>query len=282
MILRPIACLALAGSALAPALAPSAHAASTSVTLRYHYVAGQSYGYKLSATARAHVAGLGAAAAPQNVSSTTGVVRYHIVSVDQAGAATADISTSALQVRATANGQTRTVTVPATKQRAVLGADGSQRGSVGSTIGAVGVQTLGTLPPGNGLATVGGPSWTSKATVTLPSSLGASLPPFRVTTTYRLSSLQQQGGSAIATIAGVNSNTNAPYKVTTTVQGTTVSLRLQETTNAQTLFNATAGRLVSSTARQTLHLTIGQGGATTGSGATISEDITTDTSLTPA
>lgn len=278
MILRPIACLALAGSALAPALAPSAHAVSSSVTLRYHYAAGQRYGYKLSVTARARLAGLAAASASGSTSSTSGIIRYHILSVDASGGATADITTSALRVKVTANGQTQTVTAPATTQHVYLGADGSQRGRVGSAIGSIGVQSFGSLPPGAGSATVGS-AWSSKTTVTLPSSLGASLPPFRVTTNYTLSNLDQRG---IATIDGSNDNTKAPFDVNTTVQGAAVSLRLVETTKARTLFDTApaAGQLVSSTARQKLHLTINQGGASKGSGATISEDITTDTSLT--
>ncbi len=284
--LTPIASLALAGAILAPAA--MAHAARPSVTgqavtLRYRYVAGQTYSYNLAVKARARLAGAASLAGSGSVSSTTGTIRYHLVRVDPKGVATADITTSALRVKVTVNGQTRTVTAPSTTQRAYLGADGSQRTSAGSTIGAVGIQSLGSLPPGNGSATVGGPSWSSKAKVTLPSSLGAALPPFQVTTTYTLTAVNPVGGSTIATINGSNSNANAPFKINTTIQGTSVSLQLRETTMATTLFDVTAGRLASSTAHQVLHLTIGQGGATkgnAGSGTTVSEDITTDTSVT--
>lgn len=285
--LTPIASLALAGAIFAPSA--MAHAARPSVTgqavtLRYHYVAGQTYSYNLAVKARARLAGAASSAGGSgSVSSTTGTIRYHLVRVDPKGVATADITTSALRVKVTVNGQTRTVTAPSTTQRAYLGADGSQRTSAGSTSGAVGIQSLGSLPPGNGSATVGGPSWSSKAKVTLPSSLGAALPPFQVTTTYTLTAVKPVGGSSIATINGSNSNANAPFKINTTIQGTAVSLQLRETTMATTLFDVTAGRLASSTAHQVLHLTIGQGGATkgnAGSGTTVSEDITTDTSVT--
>lgn len=286
--LTPIASLALAGAIIAPAAA--AHAAHSTapgqaITLRYHYVAGQVYSYNLSVKAQARLAGVASLAGSGSVSTTTGTIRYHIVRVGANGAATADITTSALRVKVTVNGKTQTVTAPATTQRAYLGADGSQRTSVGSTIGAVGVQSLGALPPGNGSATVGDPSWSSKAKVTLPSSLGATLPPFQVTTTYTLTAVKLVGGSSIATINGSNNNINTPFKINTTIQGAAVSLQLRETTAATTLFNVTAGRLVSSTAHQVLHLTIGEGGATTGSagsGTTISEDVTTDTTVTSA
>lgn len=282
MILRPVAYLALTGAVLTPtAMAHAARsvrivASPSSVALRYHYVAGQGYGYKLTVTGRAHVVGLGAAGTPASATSTSATIRYRIVSVDASGTATADVATSAISIKMTTNGQTRTVTSAARTQRLLLGADGSQRGSVSSAAGSISVQSLGTLPPGAGSIKVGD-VWSSKATVALPSSLGLSLKPFSVITHYKLKDVSAQGGNVIATI---ETNSNSPLKVDTTVQGTAVSLNLRQVTTGTILFDATAGQLVSSKARQILHLSIGQGGTSAGGGALINEDITSDTSLT--
>lgn len=278
LIVRYAAYLAVAGVALAPAAARADRPATpAATTLRYHYVAGQDYAYKLQAKTQGRVAGAGTAGASQRTTSdTTGAIRYHIVSVDRTGGATADVTTSDLRIKVTVNGQARTTTAPTIKQRAYLGADGSQRATarVGST--SVGVQALSSLPAGP--VTVGD-SWTSQATVTLPGAFGASLPPLHVTTRYRLAGLGQQNGHTIATIVATNS---ATFPIKTTIGGTTVDMRVQESTTSRTLFDGTAGRVASTTAHQLLHLTIKQGGTASGSDATIGEDLTSDTSLQPA
>src|SRR5579883_643950 len=105
---RRAAVLAVAGLALAPiGQARAMHlSANGAVLLRYHYVAGQSYAYRMTLTMRVSMTGTGVgSSSASGPIQMTGSLRYHILRVEPDGSALARVSTTGMIMSMTINGK---------------------------------------------------------------------------------------------------------------------------------------------------------------------------------
>lgn len=272
--------LAIMGLGLAPGglvhAAPAA--AGGAVALRYHFVAGQRFAYRMNSLMQVSfsVDGAAAATAPGDVALTmSGVITYHILHVDATGGAEAEFSQGKLTLKTTTGGKTTTSTLKAQPAQVVyLSADGSQRGAANSARGSYALQALAALPA---VPVAPGAQWTSAGAVGLPSMLGAALPPLNLTAHYRFANYTPAHGQRAARI---DSTGTTEYVTDTTFSGAPVHLHLSATVQGQSLFGLTVRRPVDNQAHIDMRVFV-SGRATTGAAMAMREHVVMHVTLRP-
>src|SRR5437762_4550636 len=124
--------------------------AGNAVLLRYRFVPGQTYAYRMVMNMRMsmNTTGVPAPASASNETVTMGsMVRYHILRVDASGGADAEVSLSEATMSTTTGGRATTTKLPNQPPIAVhLGTDGRMQGALSSGLGTYGLEAIGTLP----------------------------------------------------------------------------------------------------------------------------------------
>lgn len=272
--------LAIMGLGLAPGgLAQATPAAAgRAVALRYHFVAGQRFAYRMSSLTQASFTmdGAAAATAPGDVAiSASGVITYRILHVDATGGAEAEFSQGKLTFKTTTGGKTTTSSVKAQPAQTIyLSADGSQRGAANSTAGSYAVLALVPLPVAPAAP---GAQWTSAGAVGLPSLLGAALPPMNSTAHYRFADYATAHGQRAARI---DSTGTTEYATDTSFSGAPVHLHLSATVQGESLFGLTVRRPVDSQAHIDMRVFV-SGHATTGAAMAMHEHVVMHVTLRP-
>jgi hypothetical protein len=236
-----VAILTLTPISCARAMPP---AAGNTVLLRYRFVPGQTYAYRLAMNTRMNITGVPASASNQTVTMGS-IVRYHILRVDASGSADAEVRLSEATMSTTTGGRTTTTRLASPRPSLVhIGANGSMREAVGeavgSTISAYDLNVVGTLPAG---AVAPGARWTSTVVADLPSTLGTSLAPIHMTTQNVFSRYLQFDGQRVAAI---DSTGTLQYITDTSLGGTPVHLHLTARMTGQSLFGLAVHRTVAS------------------------------------
>jgi hypothetical protein len=209
--------------------------AGNAVLLRYHFVPGQTYAYRMAMDMRMSMSGT---EVPASVIGS--IVRYHILRVDPSGGADAEISMSTMTMSTTIGGRTTTTKLANQPPVAVhLGSDGRMQGAISSGPGTYGLQTIGTLPPG---AVAPGTRWTSTAVIRLPSTF-MSLAPMHMTAQNVFSRYLQVDGQRVAAI---DSTSTLQYTTDTALGGTPVHMHLTAGVTGRSLFGLAVHRTVAS------------------------------------
>lgn len=265
-------------------LAPGglAHAAPVAVgsarSLRYHFVAGQRFAYRMNSLMQVSFSmdGAAAATAPGDVAiSASGLIAYHILHVDATGGAEAAFSQGKLTVKTTTGGKTTTSSVKAQPDQMVyLSADGSQRGAANSAMGSYAVQALVPLPVAPAAP---GTRWTSNGAVGVPSMLDATLPPLNLTAHYRFANYVQAHGQRAARI---DSTGTTEYAADTSFSGAPVHLHLSATIQGESLFGLSVRRPVDNQAHIDMRVFV-SGHATTGAAMAMHEHVVMHVTLRP-
>jgi hypothetical protein len=236
---------ALAAAVLALMPVNSARAiplsAANAVLLRYRFVPGQTYAYRMAMDMRMSMSGTDVPASASNETMTMGgIVRYHILRVDPSGGADAEIRMSTMTMSTTTGGHTTTTKLANQPPIAVhLGSDGRMQGAISSGPGTYGLQTIGTLPP---RAVAPGARWTSTAVASLPSTV-MSLAPMHMTTQNVFSRYLQVDGQRVAAI---DSTGTVQYNTDSALAGTPVHMHLTAGVTGRSLFGLAAHRTVAS------------------------------------
>lgn len=273
------AALAVAGLALLPLA--SAHAmhlsANDAVVLRYHFVAGQTYSYRLHLDMKMSMSGAGASLAGMAggiAANGSGILHYHVLSVDASGGAMVRISTSKMTTTITANGKSSTDATAPKPMTLHFGADGSVAGSEASSFGSYGIQALGSLPTG---AVAPGGHWSTASMSDLPSSLDSSLAPMHMTMDNVFVKYVQADGYRSADI---HSTGTLQYVTDSSLGGAPVHMHLAASMAGQSLFGASIGRLVSSQVHMDMRMFM-SGKDASSSAAAMREHIVMSVSMQP-
>jgi hypothetical protein len=270
--LRRAGALAVAVLALMPISSARAMplSAGNAVLLRYHFVPGQTYAYRMAMDMRMSMSGI-----ESNETVTMGgIVRYHILRVDPSGGAAAEIRMSRMTMSTTTGGHTTTTKLANQGPIAVhLGNDGRMQGAAGSGPGTYGLQTIGTLPPS---AVAPGARWTSTAVASLPSTV-MSLAPMHMTAQNVFSRYLQFDGQRVAAI---DSTGTLQYNTDTALGGTPVHMHLTAGVTGRSLFGLAVHRTVASQEHLDMHMFLSD---RTSAGASTGENlhVVMSVSLTP-
>ncbi len=247
-----------AALALLPGAASAMHLSSADrVLIRYHFTAGAQYAYRIGVDMHISVsAAQSSAASTTETAVLNGTLRYHILSVDTSGGATALVSEDHLSETSTVGGATASVPVKSEPARTVyLGADGSERGTGSSQLGDFAAQTLGSLPVG---AVAPGMRWNSAAAVSVPSSLGSTLAPMHMTAQYLFSKIVTAHGQRAAAI---DSNGSLQYVSDGAYMGQPMHMHLNAVIAGQELFGLSVARPVQSQSHMDMRVFISAKGA---------------------
>ncbi len=266
------AALAIAPLGAAQASRIPAHSA---VSLRYHFAAGERYAYNIGLDMHVSTSGTGAGASGPVEARLSGVQTYHVLRVDAQGGAYAELSESHLSMTMTANGHTTTTAAPTQAPLTVyLGADGSQRGG-NNGIGVFGTPALGSLPAG---PVAPGAQWSSTAHATLPSTLGASFAPMKVTARNVFVRYGAVGGERAAVI---DSTGALQYVTDTSIGGVPVHMHLSGSLSGESDFGTLSRRQLSATLHMDMRvfMTARTAGST---GQGVREHMVMSLSMTPA
>jgi hypothetical protein len=210
--------------------------ADNAVLLRYRFVPGQTYAYRMAMDMRMSMSGI-----ESNETVTIGgIVRYHILRVDPSEGADAEIRMSTMTIGTTTGGHTTTTKLANQGPIAVhLRSDGRMQGAISSGPGTYGLQTIGTLPPS---AVAPGARWTSTAAASLPSTF-MSLAPIRMTAQNVFSRYLQVDGQRVAAI---DSTGTVQYNTDSALAGTPVHTHLTAGVTGRSLFGLAAHRTIAS------------------------------------
>jgi hypothetical protein len=251
--------------------------AGNAVLLRYRFVPGQTYAYRVAVNVRMSMSGTGVPA-PQGKESITlsNSVRFHILRADALGGADAKVSLGKAIMSMTMGGQTTTGTLTSPQPSVVhIDANGSMREAVGSSISAYDLEALGTLPSG---AVAPGARWTSTVVANLPSTLGTSLAPMHMTAHNVFSRYLQFDGQRVAAI---DSTGTLQYITDTALGGMPVHMHLTAGMTGRSLFGIAAHRTLAG--QQHLDMRMFMSGHTsTGANAGVRMHIVMSVSLTPS
>ena len=276
---RRAGALAAAILALMPVSSARAMAlpAGNAVLLRYRFVPGQTYAYRMVMNMRMSMSttGVPASASASNETVTMGsMVRYHILRVDASGGADAEVSLSEATMSTTTGGRTTTTTLANQPPIAVhLGTDGRMQGALSSGLGTYGLEAIGTLPHH---AVAPGAQWTSTAVTSLPSAF-TSLAPQHVTAHNVFSRYLQFDGQRVEAI---NTTGTLQYITDTTLSGTPVHMHVAAGMTGQSLFGLAVHRTVASQEHLDMHLFM-SGSTATGANAGVNMHIVLSVSLKP-
>jgi hypothetical protein len=249
-------------------------AAGNTVLLRCRFVPGQTYAYRLAMNTRMNITGVPASASNQTVTMGS-IVRYHILRVDASGGAEAEVRLSKPTMSITTGGRTTTGTLASPRPSVVhIGADGSMREAVGSTISAYDLNVMGTLPAG---AVAPGARWTSTVVASLPSTLGTSLAPMHMTTQNVFSRYLQFDGQRVAAI---DSTGTLQYITDTSLGGTPVHLHLTARMTGRSLFGLAVHRTVASQEHLDMRMFM-SGRTSTGTSTAVHMHLVLSVSLSP-
>lgn len=263
--------LALAGLAALPlfaapagqAHAGAAHAgaATARAMLRYHFVAGARYSDQITTRVTVSVAASGVTPVQTSQSLSRAMAHFHVLRVDAKGNATTIIQIGPITVNLTTGGQTRTQTVPAQSELALLRPDGSMRAMSGAGSLNLNIQSFGLLPS---QPVAVGAHWTSHATVMLATP-GSGLPAIHLTARNTFTAYHAYKGlrAAVISVSGT-----IGYITDTMQHGARVHLHMSGTVAGQLLFGLMAGRTLRSHVHEDLRLFIHSAGATGGATAT--------------
>jgi hypothetical protein len=223
--------------------------AGNAVLLRYRFVPGQTYAYRMAMDMRMSMSGTDVPASASDETVTIGgIVRYHILRVDPSGGADAEIRMSTMTMGTTIGGHTTTTRLANQGPIAVhLSSDGRMQGAISSGPGTYGLQTIGTLPPG---AVAPGARWTSTAAANLPSTF-MSLAPMHMTAQNVFSRYLQVDGQRAAAI---DSTGTVQYNTDSALGGTPVHVHLTAGVTGRSLFGLAAHRTVASQEHLDMHM----------------------------
>lgn len=269
--------VALPPPAPAPPVARVGHPSGRAgVVLRYHFVAGQTFAYRVTQTTRVRASGLGPARDGTRILTSSYTIRERVARVDAAGRASIVVARGPTLVRQTVDGRTTEGIAPAFVSRESVNADGS--GMVTNTRGdyADAIQSGVALPPG---PVAPGARWTVRtdgAILRGAGTEGAALPPIRGATHYLLVAVGRTDGQRVATIVGTD---RTRYTARATLRdGRQVRVDATSTTQSRALFGLADGRVVAASTHIEAHLAAVF--AATVQRAT--EDFTIDATVRPA
>ena len=217
--------------------------AGNAVLLRYRFVPGQTYAYHLAINMRMSMSTTEVPVSASNETATvSGVVRYHILRVDAAGGADAEMSLSEATMTTTTGGRTTTTKLANQPPIAVhLGADGTIQGAVSNETASYGLEAIGTLPHH---AVAPGAQWTATAVTGLTSAFASlSRAPMHVTAHNVFSRYLRFHGQRVAAI---DSTGTVQYITDTAVGGTPVHMHLNAGMTGRSLFGLAVHRTVAS------------------------------------
>ena len=269
--------LAVAVLALMPI--SSAHAmplpAGNAVLLRYRFVPGQTYAYRMTMDMRMSMSGTDVPTSASNETATMGsIVRYHVLRVDALGGADAEVSLSKTTMSITMGGHTTTAPLSSPSPSVIhIGANGSMQEAVGSTVRSYDLSAMGTLPAG---AVSPGAQWISTAVTSMPSAF-TSLAPLHITAHNVFSGYLQYEGQRVAAI----DTTGTLQSISdTTLSGAPVHMHVAANMTGQSLFGTAVRRTVASQEHLDMRMFM-SGHSSTGTSIAVHMHVVMSVSLTP-
>ncbi len=230
--------------------AQAAQRASSAVLLRYHFVAGQSYAYKVVGSM--HVGadtgggllgqlGLSLAGGARTI-TISGTVTFKVLKVSSSGSALLQVAASHVTRSVTKQGATTTSQpTPGAPYTTTVAADGSTTSVPQVDLGAYGLEAIGAFPAG---PVAPGATWTTSTTANMPSELGGGsaiqVPISNVFSGYVQA--DKQKAAAIDTTGQVSYS----FDAISPTDGTTQHIALNGTLTGHAVFGLSAHRIITS------------------------------------